>query len=101
MKVWEGGMLEVGKTYNFQDAISKSGIIIAKAALTQYEKYVTWATFPGISIGDQVTWTDYFSNTAFYQVKATLSETGIRIDEIARGTNWANSHIYMQIFKIG
>ena len=99
--MWEGGLLEAGQTYNFQDAISKSGIILAKVGLTQYERYVTWSAFPGITIGDQVTWTDYYSNTAFYQVKAALSETGITINEINRGQNWANSHIYMQIFKIG
>ena len=101
VKVWEGGLLEAGQTYNFQDAISKSGIILAKVGLTQYERYVTWSAFPGIAIGDQVTWTDYYSNTAFYQVKAALSETSITINEINRGQNWANSHIYMQIFKIG
>lgn len=93
--------MEAGQTYNFQNAISKSGIIMAKAGLTQYERYVTWSTFPALTIGDQVTWTDYYSDTAFYQVKATLSENSIRIDEINRGPNWANSHIYMQIFKVG
>lgn len=101
VKVWEGGLLEAGRTYDFQDAISKSGIIMVKVGLTQYERYVTWSTFPAITIGDQVTWTDYYSDTAFYQVKATLSENSIRIDEINRGPNWANSHIYMQIFKVG
>ena len=99
--MWEGGLLEAGRTYDFQDAISKSGIIMVKVGLTQYERYVTWSTFPAITIGDQVTWTDYYSDTAFYQVKATLSENSIRIDEINRGPNWANSHIYMQIFKVG
>ena len=101
VKVWEGGLLEAGRTYDFQDAISKSGIIMVKVGLTQYERYVTWSTFPAITIGDQVTWTDYYSDTAFYQVKATISESGVHINEINRGPNWANSHIYMQIFKVG
>ena len=101
VKVWEGGLLETGQTYNFQNAISKSGIIMAKVGLTQYERYVTWSTFPGLAIGDEITFTDYFSDTAFYQVKAVLSENSVRIIEINRGPNWANSHIYMQIFKVG
>ena len=74
---------------------------MAKIGLTQYERYVTWATFPGLTIGDQVTFTDFYSSEAFYQVKATLSEEDIIINEIIRGPNWANSHIYMQIFKLG
>lgn len=101
MNVWAGGLLEAGKTYNFDDAISKSGIIMAKVGLTRYEGYVTWSTFPGLTIGDDITFTDYFSDTAFYQVKAVLSENSVRIIEINRGPNWANSHIYMQIFKVG
>lgn len=101
VKVWEGGLLEAGQTYNFQNTISKSGLIMAKVGLTQYERYVTWSTFPATALGDQITWTDYFSDTAFYQVKATLSESGIHINEINRGPNWANSHIYMQIYKQG
>lgn len=101
MKVWEGGLLEAGQTYNFQDVISKSGIIMAKVGLTRYEGYVTWSTFPGLAIGDDITFTDYYSDTAFYQVKAVLSENSVRIIEINRGPSWSNSHIYMQIFKVG
>ena len=94
-------MLEAGQTYNFGETISKSGIIMAKVGLTRYEGYVTWSTFPGLTIGDDITFTDYYGDNAFYQVKATLSENSIRIIEINRGESWANSHIYMQIFKVG
>lgn len=74
---------------------------MAKVGLTQFERYTTWATFPGVSIGDQISFTDYVSDRAYYQVKATIKTTGISIDELVRGPDWATSHIYMQIYKIG
>ena len=102
-KIFEGGYLEVSGRYELQKPISKSsgGIVFIKTGLVSFQRYVTWSCFPVVTIGDDITFTDYHDAAAYYQVKARLYENIIEIIEIERGQSWANAHIFMQIYKMG
>lgn len=102
-KVFEGGVLEVGKRYALQKPLDKNsgGTVFAKTGLVSFERYVTWSHFPATAIGDDITFTDYHDSAAYYQVKVRLYATEIEIIEIERGPSWQNANLFMQIYRQG
>lgn len=99
-EIFSGGILDINKSYNYTNSIGSRGLVLVKVGLTSHEKYVTWSLFPVSTLGDQVTFTDFFNVNCYYQVKATFGKTSMTLNEISRGANWATQHIYIKIYLI-
>lgn len=102
-KVFEGGVLEAGETYNFSKTIDKNGggTIFVSTGLGNFGVKAVWSHFPAATLGENVTFTDFYNSNSYYQVNAMISATGITINEIQRGSNWANSNLFMRVYKQG